>query len=185
MRMLDGFARLWMKRLKKHSPEDTPARIGVRPPPTSSSWLAFMHHAAHGRPHGPGEPEKETEEGVGEKRPRSFAMYLDRGLRASDIPIAAIDFHCVPGIIDHLLAGSRKQSSSLQSAMWFFSSSRNTKKLVSTGRTRADGGEQRKQLLKLWAEHQRAAVLFQRSFIQSRFFTEAGKKRKNESIYVC
>ena len=128
-----------------------------------------MHHAAHGRPHGPGEPEKETEEGVGEKRPRSFAMYLDRGLRASDIPIAAIDFHCVPGIIDHLLAGSRKQSSSLQSAMWFFSSSRNTKKLVSTGRTRADGGEQRKQLLKLWAEHQRAAVLFQRNFIQSRF----------------
>ena len=190
MRMLGGFARLWRERFLKtrHNSNnsssdggDGTSRINsngagaapvVSPPPTSSSWLAFMQHAAHS---GPEEREMEGASAVEQKRPRSFAVYLNRGLHVSDVPLSAIDFHCVPGIIDHLLAGGDSsimradQAASLRSAMWYFSSSHNTKTLVTTGRSRADGGEQRQRLLKLWAAHQRGAVAFQRHYIQSRF----------------
>ena len=117
-----------------------------------------------------------------EKRPQSFSAYLNQALRVSDIPLSAIDFHCVPGIVDHLLASDGDASeaqaqlgagkdlpSTLRSAMWYFSSSRNTKRLVTTGKSRADGGAERKRLLKLWSRHQRSAVVFQQNFIHSRF----------------
>lgn len=187
MKMLSGFARLWIQRFKLDSNSaaadsgtDAEASKNASPtftgssssisssstsgqnehsrlkPPTSLGWLDFIAHAAND----------------GDDRPDSFSAFLERRLRAEDIPLSAIDFHCVPQIMDSLM--SRKEcgrdvSHSLKSAMWYFSSSRNTKKLVSTGKSRAEGGEERARLLSLWAAFQRQTVEFQRQFIQSKF----------------
>ncbi len=120
MAMLAGYARLWKARLQGHRgpapslPSLPPASTGVASSPSSSSAAASLSFPAsdsswhlfiariHDRIPRPQTAEAIVRSGV--------------SLSPTDIPVAAIDFHCVPAITEHLVKVWRGKQRSKQAA---------------------------------------------------------------------
>ncbi len=164
MRMLDTYSHLWMARLSSQP-------VPVDPPTGEKSWLHFI-------------AKSNSLEGTEKQKMCHIIddiLVRKRVLTAPDIPLAAIDFHCVPGIIDTVQNTAGKGSKlgtdvitlreQIQNTIWFFASSISKKcPVAQIGGKVVDINKDRKAALRqLWESIKRQCWAFQRAFIRARF----------------
>ena len=185
VKMLVGYAYIWLERFcgERKMPDaicrsDIFLSKEIRNLDTENpiNWAYFIQHI-HGLK-------------VGQAIQTITAAELNNmGLGREDIPLSAVDFHCVPKIIEEIATLLQRQDTAkgssqvrscpllqcgdlhkrLKRAMWLFSSSVNHKLCLVTVRRATCGAiEDRKRLLPLWTKSQNLAIKFARKYIDFR-----------------
>lgn len=160
--MLIKYAFLWHRRFRGSDHDPIPPAIGNGLSQTCSDgnqWMSLVQSV-----HVP-------------FTPLAFSDF--RNLGKKDIPLAGVDFHCIPKIIDTAVSAYAKKvkepinsdtPGNLKSAMWYFSSSVNHKLLLDGGKTASSGTlEDRRKLLPLWSKCSPFIIEFQRNYLDARF----------------